>query len=87
MAYAASGSACDIVGGDSGAGYPYDERSMVGSRVSSGTVIWGDDDFAIAITQSTYAAGSAYGAFVRDGVFKLSIRLADSAGVMRAPPV
>ena len=73
------------MGGHSGNDHPDDERSVVGKRVSGCAVICGDE-FAIAITQSAYAAGSAYGAFIRDGVFKLSIWLAGSAGVMRALP-
>src|SRR4030095_17018443 len=56
LAYSAPGSTWDTVGGDSGAGYPPDERSVVGSRVSCGTVIWGGSDLPVAITQSAHAA-------------------------------
>src|SRR6266540_5587033 len=80
---AASSSACNIVDGHSGAGDPDDERSLAGGRVSSCAVVCSGDEFAIAITQSAHAARSAYGAFVRNSDFQLSIWLVNSVGIAR----
>ena len=65
------------------ASHKNDEGQVVGIRSSSCAIVWGIHEFATAAAEPADAGGSAHGSSGRNGDFKLSVRMANSADVAK----